>query len=428
MRWLLVGFFIFIYPTLGVPNAVEIIAMRWWNQTNYSTRLIFELSAPVTHNLFTLKSPYRLVIDFTQANLLTKLISPPADQQIVNDIRSAPRPLGDLRIVLDLAKAIRTKSFLLKPEGSIGSHRLIVDISASPPMTEDISPQKATILPTATVTATKPSRTILPLSSSTNKQPVQTFKPSLEDNRDIIIAIDAGHGGIDPGAIGLTGVYEKDVVLAIALELANLIAKEQGMKAVLIRNGDYFIPLRKRIDLARQYQADLFVSLHADAYWDNDKVSGSSVYMLSHGGASSEAARWLAEKENAADLLGGIKLSDKDELLASVLLDLSQAGTLEASAHAAQRILSALRTVTKNHLRAVQRAGFMVLRAPDIPSVLVETGFISSAEEEQRLNTPEYRQQLALALFEGIKDYFTYHAPPGTLLAHREEKPSERKN
>ena len=237
--------------------------------------------------------------------------------------------------------------------------------------------------------------------------------------RDIVIAIDAGHGGIDSGALGPTGLQEKDVALAISKQLANLVAAEQGMKAVLIRNDDYFIKLHKRVELARRYQADLFISIHADAYPEDNNVQGTSVYMLSRRGASSEQAKWLAEKENAADLIGGITLNDKDDLLAQVLLDLSQASTLETSAYVAQQVFKALRKVSKTHSNRVQRAGFLVLRAPDIPSILVETGFISNPREEEKLSAPDYRRRLAAAIMEGIREYFADYPPPGTLLARR---------
>lgn len=234
--------------------------------------------------------------------------------------------------------------------------------------------------------------------------------------RDVVVAIDAGHGGKDPGAIGPTGVYEKTVVLAIARRLKTLIDAQPGMRAVLTREGDYYLPLRERMTLARKQRADLFVSIHADAYRDR-RVTGSSVYVLSDRGASSEAARWLAERENAADLVGGVSLDNKDPLVKSVLLDLSQTGTIQASTSAADAVLSSLRRVGEIKRERVQSAGFAVLKSPDVPSVLIETAFISNPKEEKRLADPRHQQKLAEAILAGVRDFFRDNAPVGTLLA-----------
>ncbi|OQY54175.1 MAG: hypothetical protein B6247_12535 [Candidatus Parabeggiatoa sp. nov. 2] len=389
-----------------LAQPVQILDVRFWKPAHHHLRLVFELSAPVTHNIFTLKSPYRLVIDLKNTKLVKRLVRPPKSALVTN-IRSAPRNQNNLRVVLDLKASVRTKSFLLKPDDT-NKQRLVIDIN--------------TLKRTSSASSEKKSKT--PASRSQHTVSEQTQAPTRQQKkasigRDIVIAIDAGHGGIDSGAIGLGGTMEKDVALAIARELANLVAKERGMRAVLIRNGDYFLSLSKRLELARQYQADLFISLHADAYPDDNRVQGTSVYMLSRSGASSEAARWLAEKENAADLIGGVSLSDKDGLLAQVLLDLSQAGTLEASAYVGQKVLKALRKVSKIHFFRVQRANFMVLRSPDIPSILVETGFISSPREEKKLSDQKYRRRMAVAIMAGIRQYFASHAPPDTLLARR---------
>ena len=416
----------FLLMTLSVSSLakpVQLLEMRVWKPAHSNTRIVFDLSGQAIHNIFSLSSPDRLVIDLKNTVLTKKLISPPANHALVQKIRSAPRNKDDLRIVLDLKVPVRTKSFLLKPDESNG-HRLVVDINTLEPALGSLSSNKPALLPNPPALTTQnsisfPQKVTKKFSSprAYSHRP-WTNKPA-ELGRDVVIAVDAGHGGIDPGAIGPAGTMEKDVVLTISKELTSLIAKERGMRAVLIRNGDYFIKLRKRVNLARQYQADLFVSIHADAYPDNENVHGSSVYMLSRSGASSEAARWLARKENSADLIGGISLSDKDDLLASVLLDLSQAGSLETSAHVGRQVLTALREVGKNHLNRVQRADFIVLRSPDIPSILVETGFISNPDEEQKLNTLQHRRRLAKAIFEGIREYFANNAPPDTLLARR---------
>jgi N-acetylmuramoyl-L-alanine amidase len=234
--------------------------------------------------------------------------------------------------------------------------------------------------------------------------------------RDLIIAIDAGHGGDDPGAIGKNGTREKDVVLAIARELSSRINAEPGMRAVLTRNGDYFIPLRERMQRARAQQADLFVSIHADSVL-NRAIDGSSVYILSQRGASDEAARWLAERENASDLIGGVSLDDKDDVLASVLLDLSQSAALSASETAAESVLRELTRVGEVRKPQVQQARFMVLKSPDIPSMLVETAYISNPGEEQRLREHAHQAKLAEAIRAGLHDYFYANPPPGTHIA-----------
>jgi N-acetylmuramoyl-L-alanine amidase len=279
---------------------------------------------------------------------------------------------------------------MLKPNKQYG-HRLVIDMES-----------KQDVKPAVKVTA--------PVRGDKNKA-----------GRDLIVAIDAGHGGEDPGAKGPSGVLEKTVVLAIARKLAQKVDAEPGMKAVLIRTGDYYIGLRKRIHKAREARADLFVSIHADAFND-PKVRGSSVYTLSQRGASSEAAHWLAEKENSADLVGGIGLDDKDDLLASVLLDLSMSATMQASREAADDVLKQLRGLGKTHKRRVQYAGFQVLKAPDIPSMLVETAFISNPGEEARLRDPKHQTRLAEALLKGIRHYFRTYPPSGTWMAQNTQR------
>lgn len=234
--------------------------------------------------------------------------------------------------------------------------------------------------------------------------------------RDVIIAVDAGHGGEDPGATGRGGTHEKDVTLAVARQLARRINAEPGMHAVLTRDRDVFLPLRERIHRARIARADLFVSVHADSI-ANNAVSGSSVYVLSEHGATSEAARWLADRENAADLMGGVKLADKNNQLASVLLDLSQSANISASMTAAQSVLASLVNVGVVRKPQVQQAGFVVLKSPDIPSMLVETAYISNAADERRLRDPSSQQALARAIFSGLRGYFSGNPPPGTRFA-----------
>ncbi|WP_198284595.1 N-acetylmuramoyl-L-alanine amidase [Beggiatoa alba] len=455
MMWYLTKFRVFLLVFLCViathvrAESVQLQSMQVATDTATSVRLLFDFSSPVRYRIFSLSNPERLVIDLENTKLSTSLVNFAKNHPLIQNIRSAPRNNNDLRIVLDLHAPVRTKSFLLKPAGIIG-HRLNIDIlsgqttqiTQAPPATQRSLAQMASTssprnplvislpppstnstLANQSLNQTAPNNRLNAQATIPTNRPRQLTPviPKKDGNgRELIVAIDAGHGGIDPGAIGKQGTYEKTVVLAIARQLASLLEREYGMRPVLIRDGDYFLKLRERIDLARQHQADLFISIHADAVAEgNGNVRGSSVYMLSQRGASSEAALWLAEKENAADLLGGVSLNDKDDLLASVLLDLSQTGTLEASAHAAEQILNGLRQVNKTHLSKVQRAGFLVLRSPDIPSVLVETAFISNLEEERKLNDPVYQRQLAQAILQGIRGYFAKYAPPGTQLAQR---------
>jgi N-acetylmuramoyl-L-alanine amidase len=337
---------------------------------------VLDLSGAVQHQLFTLRDPERVVIDIANARLARHI--PTAGQGLVKEIRTGAREDG-LRVVLDMGERVQAKSFLVEPNEAYG-HRLVIDLSTAQ--------QQAVRVPHAPVGA----------------------------DRDIVIAVDAGHGGDDPGAIGRSGTHEKTVVLAIARALARRINEEPGMRAVLVRDGDYFVTHRDRMLKARQQRADLFISIHADAYKDRS-VSGSSVYVLSARGASNEAARWLAEKQNASDLIGGVSLADKDDVLASVLLDLSQTASITASTTAAERVLAELDRVGEVRKRAVQHAGFIVLKSPDIPSMLVETAYISNPGEERRLRSPGHQDKLANAIHSGIREYFHANPPPGTRIA-----------
>jgi N-acetylmuramoyl-L-alanine amidase len=302
-------------------------------------------------------------------------------------------PHSGLRLVFEVAGPVTVQTSV----GDAG-HRLILDIAGKAPGTA--APKVVSVTPVvpAAPVAIRPAHA-----------------PS-DSGRDIVIAVDAGHGGVDPGASGKRGTHEKDAVLAIAKALAARINSEPGMKAVLTRDDDYFISLRERNTRARRAKADLFVSIHADAIANPD-VSGSSVYVLSDRGASSEAARWLAERENAADLKGGIKLDDKDAMLANVLLDLSQTASISASMVAAENVLKSLDRIGEVRKPRVQQAGFVVLKSPDIPSMLIETAFISNREDERKLSLPAHRTKLANAVFDGIEQYFQGNAPDGTRLA-----------
>jgi N-acetylmuramoyl-L-alanine amidase len=370
---------------------VEILDFRL-AQWGDSTRLVFDLNGPVEHGVFTLSKPERVVIDIQNVSLRTALPARLERVPVIKGIRNAPRDKDNLRVVLDLNESVRPKSFLLPPEGAAG-YRLVIDLVGSG----------------------QPVRQALPVTKRL---------PETGPLRDVIIAIDAGHGGKDPGAIGKRGTYEKHVVLEIARELARQINRERGMKAVLIRDGDYYIGLRERITKARAQKADLFISIHADAY-KNTEARGSSVYALSLRGASSEAAQWLANRENASELIGGVSLDDKDDLVASVLLDLSQTATIQSSLDLGDEILREFKQHGQLHRDTVQQAGFMVLKSPDIPSILVETAFISNPEEERKLSNRQYQVKTAQAILSGVKRYFNRKAPPGTLLA-RDNEPIDK--
>jgi len=354
------------------------------------TTVVFDLSEPLTYHLSSFKNPDRVVIDFSDTATPAALRLPASDAAPIKGLRYSRRGVGDLRVVLDLVHSLSVDDSLLPPRKQYG-HRLVLNLAA----------KKA--------------------GSTRARRPVRKIEPPT-GMRDIVIAVDAGHGGEDVGAIGASGVYEKDIVMAISRELVDVINSHDGMRGVLIREGDYYVGLRERMVKAREVQADLFVSIHADAFRDR-RVRGSSVYVLSQRGASSEAAHWLAENENASDLVGGVSLDDKDDVLKSVLLDLSQTASLDASIDAANAILGALKDLGKVHKRDVQHAGFVVLKSPDIPSLLVETAFISNPAEERRLRSKRFRHKLAVSVFGGIRAYFEENTPPGTRMAeHRRHR------
>ncbi len=386
-------------PWVCSVASTQVDGVRTW-QAPDNTRVVFDVSsANADYKLFRLANPPRLVIDFKNTRLTGKVLKPASSDVILKDIRSAVRRNNHLRVVLDLHGETKFKSFLLKPYKQYG-HRLVVDL-----LHGAVSPQSS---------AKRASQR--PAVSSSRQVAKPHKKPTASKLRDLVIAIDAGHGGEDPGAHGPRGTNEKDVVFAVAQKLAALIQKEKGMRPLMIRDGDYYLSLRQRTKKARDNRADMFISIHADAFKDR-RVHGTSVYILSENGATSEAARWLAEKENASDLIGGVSLDDKDNMLARVLLDLSQTATKQASYEAGREILEELRPLGKLHKKEVQQAGFAVLKSPDIPSVLVEMAFISNPHEEKKLRSNKHQKQLARALLNGVREYFSKNAPPGTLYA-----------
>jgi len=377
---------------LALPaHAVEVRDIRLWASPE-STRVVLDLSGSARHSLSVLKNPERIVLDIPGVRMRANAHTTPAAAGSVKQVRVARGKSADVRIVLDLTHAVRAKSFLTAPNDHYG-YRLVIDLAGAG-AGAGAGPGPAAVAATVPV----------------------KIEHAPPDTRDLIIAIDAGHGGDDPGAIGINGTREKDVVFAIAKELFQRVNGEPGMKAVLTRNGDYFLPLRERMQRARAQQADLFVSIHADSIQDR-RVDGSSVYILSQRGASDEAARWLAERENASDLIGGVSLDDKDDVLASVLLDLSQSAALIASETAAEQVLRGLGQVGEVRKHQVQQARFMVLKSPDIPSMLVETAYISNPQEEQRLRAQSHQAKLAAAIHQGLRAYFYANPPTGTRIA-----------
>ena len=376
-HWLLPVLGLFL---AGSVSAAELRGLRLAEEDG-RTRAVFDLSAPIEYTVFGLGNPQRLVLDI-KGSRLGEGFDRGEGAGVVRGVRTGLLGKGDLRVVLDLSAEVQPASFLLPPGDGHG-HRLVVDLQ----------------------------------STSAEPRAARTVASVVQDlQRDVVVAIDAGHGGQDPGAIGPKGSREKDLTLAMARELARLVDAEPGMRAFLVRDNDSFIPLQDRYRKAREAQADLFISVHADAF-HKPTPSGASVYMLSQRGASSEAARWLAKSENAADLVGGVKLDDKDNTLAAVLLDLAQSATLKASGDVANSVLSGLKRVGKTHKQHVERANFVVLRSPDVPSILIETGFISNPSDERKLGDPDYRRRLSMAIVDGVRDYFHTQPPPGTWIA-----------
>ncbi|MGY6276539.1 N-acetylmuramoyl-L-alanine amidase [Methylomonas sp. MgM2] len=360
-----------------------------------SGRLQFDLSKSPHYRYFTLKNPSRLVVDFQNAALSQTLAQPPADHAIAVAVRSAVRNKTDVRVVVELNAETSVKVAALER-----GKRLRFDLS---PISTATKANKAKAVSTKAAAKAE---------TTAKKSRSQAVKAS---GRDIVIAIDAGHGGKDIGAQGSHGTQEKDVVLAIAKRLENVVNRQPGMKALMIRDGDYFVKLRKRVDIAQKAKADLFVSIHADAFED-PSAHGASVYTLSTKGASSQIAQYLANSENSSDIAGGYGSEIHDDTLASVLTDLSNKAAKEASQHVGNRVLKSVNSVSHLHRHNVQKAGFVVLKSP-IPSILVETAFISNPKEESRLNSRAYQEKMAAAIYNGILAHFKRYAPADTLFA-----------
>lgn len=386
---------LFTFP-LGA-FATQIRNARLWRSDD-KLRLVFDLSGPVQYKTFSLTSPERVIIDLSGAGLSGDFSQLALKNSGITSIRSGHFGKSDTRIVLDLASPMQLNSFLLPPQDGQG-HRLVLDLTNATHAPRQIAAEPAPLV-----------------------APVDKAHPK----RDIIVVVDPGHGGKDPGAIGSKGQREKDVVLSIAQLLAKRLKREKGFDVKLVRNDDFFVPLRKRVDIARQHKADMFISVHADAA-PRLTASGASVYALSEGGATSATARFMAQRENGADLLGAttlLNLKDKDPMLAGVILDMSMNATIASSLQLGSSVLGSLQNITTLHQKRVEQAGFAVLKSPDVPSILVETGFISNTQDAQRLVTARHQQAVADGLFDGLKKYFEKNPPMNSYMAWVQEQKS----
>ncbi|MDX1482088.1 MAG: N-acetylmuramoyl-L-alanine amidase [Woeseiaceae bacterium] len=374
----LVAIFALAVPLPAVA-ATEVENIRVWSEDG-RTRVVLDLSRPSRHNIFTLRGPDRIVVDLKDGRLSSDFRAPAAATGSVRSVRTGLRANGQLRVVLDLSEAVRSRSFTAGPNQQYGD-RLVIDLF------REGSPK-----------------------------PVKRASEEYRSGRDVVIAIDPGHGGHDPGAIGRARTREKDVALAVSRLLAERINSEPGMRAVLTRSDDRFIDHRGRTEIARRAGADLFLSVHADAV-DDRRARGASVYALSLKGASDEAARRLAQRENSASLVGGVSLDDKDDVLASVLLDLSQNAAIGASLEVGDAVMAQLAAIGSVHRRKVQQAGFLVLKSPDVPSILVELNFISNPSEEKKLTNRAHQSMLADAIVAGVRNYFYTNPPVDSRIA-----------
>ena len=376
LRLVLIPLILLLSAAATAGTTVENV--RVWSE-NDKTRIVLDLSQSVDHNIFTLRSPDRLVIDLKDSRLAASLSNLPTGAGAVRSIRSAVRSNGQLRVVLDLTEGVRSRSFVAGPNAQYGD-RLVID-----------------------------------LTRAGNLQPVKRASEEYRPGRDIVIAVDAGHGGHDPGALGKRS-KEKDLVLSISRELARRINAEPGMTAVLIRDRDVFLEHRDRIAIARSSKADLFVSIHADAFTDS-RASGASVFALNLRGANDEAALQLDQRDTAPVSVGGVSLHDKDEVLASVLFDLSQNASLSASLDVGAKVSRELSKVAKMHSKEVKQQSLLVLKAADMPSILVETGFISNSSEENKLRDSKHQAMLANAVLAGVRNYFYTNPPTDSQIA-----------
>ncbi|MES1926762.1 N-acetylmuramoyl-L-alanine amidase [Salinisphaera sp. T31B1] len=424
LQWLVFGLLIGL-STLAAAKQATLKDVRLWTSSE-KTRVVFDLAGSTEPDLFMIDNPLRLVVDLPNVQAVDAVSGDLSGSGLIKRMRSGIRHGTDLRVVLDLGGRVEPKSFMLDPDGTHG-YRLVVDLrpvgGGTPPSVIAASPDDSPSSDSQN-TADQAANALASVSepparrtAAARAEPVA--RTPERPSRDIVIVIDPGHGGKDPGAHGKNGTREKDVVLQIARRLKAMVDEQPNMRGVLTRDGDYYVGLRQRMVEARKAKADLFISIHADAAPGGAHATGASVYALSHHGATSEHARWLARRENASDLVGGVSLKDKDDSLASFMLDLSQSASIEASLDAGGRVLDELDGLGPLHKAKVQQAGFMVLKSPDIPSFLVETAFISTPSEERQLASASYQRQLASAMLRGIKGYFASYRP-STLIAENQ--------
>ena len=380
---LVVGLFI---PVSDLQASTKVESVRVWKSPEY-TRFVFDLDRTVNHHVFTLEGPHRVVVDLKKSFASKSIKNLELANTPVTGVRMARQKNGHLRIVLDANRALKAKSFTLAPNQKYG-HRLVLDLYDK------------------------------------NQQTVKTEQSIHKSKyssgrryRDVVVAIDAGHGGEDPGAIGKNGTKEKDIVLKIARELAAQLKREKGIRPVLIRDGDYYLQLDKRRHIASEkYNADMFISIHADAF-TNRKARGASVFTLSRKGATSSMARYLAEKENQADLIGGVQVEEDNELVRKMIVGMAMDGVMEHSFYVGKSVLGELDDVAHVHKSRVEQAGFRVLKSPEMVSILVETGFISNLQEERLLRSRSHQKKLASAIVKGVRSYFDQYPLPGTYHA-----------
>ena len=387
----------------AIARQSGVVAVRVWPAADY-TRVTIELGAPLKFTYFTVKNPERLVVDLEgiEFNVVLEGLSNKiaADDPNIKLLRAGRFKPGVVRLVMELKNEVRPQVFELPPVGNYG-HRLVLDVYPLEP------PDPLMQLLEKNEFNNESEKQIETLEIARG-EPQRPRRPIVD--RLVTITLDPGHGGEDPGAVGRRGSYEKDVTLAIAKRLKAKIDAEPNMRAVLTRDTDFFVPLHMRVQKARRLRSDLFVSIHADAFTRPD-ANGSSVFALSENGASSSAARYLAQKENSADLIGGVNIDVKDPVLARTLLDLSQTATISDSLKLGKAVLNEIGGINRLHKASVEQAGFAVLKAPDIPSILIETAFISNPEEEKRLNDDVYQDKMAEAIIAGIRKYFAKNPP-----------------
>lgn len=403
-----------------VGFAAQLTQLEIKQQAN-KTSLFFTVNGPFTHKIFTLANPNRVVIDFSDTRLGLNLRAINKNTSLISQVRGGRPNPKTLRLVFDVNQPVRISS--LPWQNRPGSYGMKVDfVARGAPIAVRPKPLhvNTTQTPIKVVQNSRQSQSgadIVKHPIIAHHTPIKVPHSPVKSLRDVVVVLDAGHGGKDPGAKGPRHSQEKRVVLAITLKLKQLIDKQPGMRAVLTRSGDYYVGLRKRLDIARKYNGDVFVSIHADAF-NNPHSNGASVFALSQRGATSEAARWLAEKENYSEL-GGVNLGDLDDqngVVRSVLIDLSQTATINSGLQMGKQVLRQLNGFTNLHNYKVEQARFVVLKSPDIPSILVETGFISNPREEMNLNNPAYQARLSQAIFNGIKGYFWDNPPHGSRI------------